>query len=264
MDWFCSHVTKDFIFTREVDMKNQIENETKNAIVSAQTDGDVIPSISELERQVWEGLEAQERGCLKVAMALTMICDVEYHGKKAKMIQYAEEKFGIRRTNFYNYLKVVSNFCRRTKDGYQLKEQWKDFGYSQLQAILELSVADWKKVTPEMSVREISRLKQEKVRKIRKASKATEASEILVSYDSGNCTQIDEALLQRLKTFFEEHPDGKISIVAETPEQTQEAVPEAAEPQESPREAMEPQEVSFEPEGPQEAPEEALEQSREE
>ena len=244
-------------------MEKQNENVTGNALVSTQTDGDVIPSISELERQVWEGLEAQERGCLKVAMALTMICDVEYHGKKAKMIQYAEEKFGIRRTNFYNYLKVVSNFCRRTKDGYQLKERWKDFGYSQLQAILELSVADWEKVTPEMSVREISRLKQEKVRKIRKASKATEASEILVSYDSGNYDQIDE-VLQCLKTFFEEHPDGRISIVAETPEQTQEAAPEAAEPQESPREAMEPQEASSEPEEPQEAPEEALEQSREE
>ena len=244
-------------------MEKQNENVTGNALVSTQTDGDVIPSISELEKQVKEGLEAQERGCLKVALALTMICDVEYHGKKAKMIQYAEEKFGIRRTNFYNYLKVVSNFCRRTKDGYQLKEQWKDFGYSQLQAILELSVADWEKVTPKMSVREISRLKQERVRKIRKAPKATEASEILASYNSGNYAQIDE-VLQYLKTFFEEHPDGRISIVAETPEQTQKAAPEAAEPQESPREAMEPQEASSEPEEPQEAPEEALEQSHEE
>ena len=176
-------------------MKNQIEN----VVVSTQTEGDVIPSISELEQQVREGLEAQENGCLKVAMALAMICDVEYHGKKAQMIQYAEKTFGIRRTNFYNYLKVVSNFCRRAQNEYQLTERWQRFGYSQLQAVLELPVADWEKVTPEMSVREISRLKQEKVRKIRKASKVTETSEILASYDSGNCAQIDEALLQRLK-----------------------------------------------------------------
>lgn len=237
-------------------MKNQIENVTENAVVSMQAEGDVIPSISELEQQVREGLEAQENGCLKVAMALAMICDVEYHGKKAQMIQYAEKTFGIRRTNFYNYLKVVSNFCRKGKTEYQLTERWQRFGYSQLQAVLELPVADWEKVTPEMSVREISRLKQEKVRKIRKASKATESSEILASYDSGNYAQIDEALLQCLKTFFEAHPDGKISIIAETPEQPQETAPEDTEPQEAPSEVVEFQGTAAEP---QEAPSEAAE-----
>ena len=252
-------------------MKNQIEN----LVVSTQTEGDVIPSISELEQQVREGLEAQENGCLKVAMALAMICDVEYHGKKAQMIQYAEKTFGIRRTNFYNYLKVVSNFCRKGKTEYQLTERWQRFGYSQLQAILELPVADWEKVTPEMSVREISRLKQEKVRKIRKASKVTETSEILASYDSGNCAQIDEALLQRLKTFFEAHPDGKISIVAieapEPPQKEQKSLSEAEEPQEgespleavesqeAPSEAVEPQENPSEAEEPQESPTEVME-----
>lgn len=240
-------------------MKNQIENVTENAVVSMQAEGDVIPSISELEQQVREGLEAQENGCLKVAMALAMICDVEYHGKKAQMIQYAEKTFGIRRTNFYNYLKVVSNFCRKGKAEYQLTERWQKFGYSQLQAILELPVADWEKVTPEMSVREISRLKQEKVRKIRKAPKATESSEILASYDSGNYAQIDEALLQCLKTFFEAHPDGKISIVAETPEQPQETAPEDTEPQETPSEVVEPQENPSGAVEPQEAPSEATE-----
>ena len=252
-------------------MKNQIEN----VVVSTQTEGDVIPSISELEQQVREGLEAQENGCLKVAMALAMICDVEYHGKKAQMIQYAEKTFGIRRTNFYNYLKVVSNFCRKGKAEYQLTERWQRFGYSQLQAILELPVADWEKVTPEMSVREISRLKQEKVRKIRKASKVTETSEILASYDSGNCAQIDEALLQRLKTFFEAHPNGKISIVAieapELPQKEQKSLSEAEEPQEgespleavksqeAPSEAVEPQEAPSEAEEPQESPTEIME-----
>lgn len=246
-------------------MKNQIEK----VAVSSRTSEDVVAGISKLHDEVKAGLSAQENGSIQVAEALAMICDLLHNGKVPQTVKYARDEFDIGRTNAYNYLKVARAFCDRTEEGYRLKEEYEGFSYSQLLAMHDLPVADWGKITAQMSVREIARLKQKEVRKVRKDTK------ILASCDNWeDYTQKEKELLKNLKSFFEKHPNGKISIVAieapELPQKKQKSLSEAVEPQESdpPLEAVESQETSsevVEPENPsgavepQEAPSEAAE-----
>lgn len=251
-------------------MKKQIESVTVNSAVSSQTSEDVVAGISKLHDEVKAGLSAQENGSIQVAEALAMICDLLHNGKVPQTVKYARDEFDIGRTNAYNYLKVARAFCDRTEEGYRLKEKYEGFSYSQLLAMHDLPVADWGKITAQMSVREIARLKQKEVRKVRKDSK------ILASCDNWeDYTQKEKELLKNLKSFFEKHPNGKISIVAieapELPQREQKALSEAEEPQESenpleavdsqesPSEAVEPQEPPSEAEEPQESPSEAAE-----
>lgn len=251
-------------------MKKQIESVTVNSAVSSQTSEDVVAGISKLHDEVKAGLSAQENGSIQVAEALAMICDLLHNGKVPQTVKYAREEFDIGRTNAYNYLKVARAFCDRTEEGYRLKEKYEGFSYSQLLAMHDLPVADWGKITAQMSVREIARLKQKEVRKVRKDSK------ILASCDNWeDYTQKEKELLKNLKSFFEKHPNGKISIVAieapELPQREQKALSEAEEPQESenpleavdsqesPSEAVEPQEPPSEAEEPQESPTEIME-----
>ena len=237
-------------------MKNQIEK----AAVSSQTSEDVVAGISKLHDEVKAGLSAQENGSIQVAEALAMICDLLHNGKVPQTVKYARDEFDIGRTNAYNYLKVARTFCDRTEGGYRLKEKYKGFSYSQLLTMADLPVADWGKITAQMSVREIARLKQKEVRKVRKDTK------ILASCDNWeDYTQKEKELLKNLKSFFEKHPNGKISIVAieapELPQREQKALSEAEEPQENenPLEAEEPQESPSEAVEPQESPSEAVE-----
>ena len=247
-------------------MKNQIEK----VAVSSRTSEDVVAGISKLHDEVKAGLSAQENGSIQVAEALAMICDLLHNGKVPQTVKYARDEFDIGRTNAYNYLKVARAFCDRTEEGYRLKEKYEGFSYSQLLAMHDLPVADWGKITAQMSVREIARLKQKEVRKVRKDSK------ILASCDNWeDYTQKEKELLKNLKSFFEKHPNGKISIVAieapELPQREQKALSEAEEPQESenpleavdsqesPSEAVEPQEPPSEAEEPQESPTEIME-----
>ena len=251
-------------------MKKQIESVTVNSAVSSQTSEDVVAGISKLHDEVKAGLSAQENGSIQVAEALAMICDLLHNGKVPQTVKYARDEFDIGRTNAYNYLKVARAFCDRTEEGYRLKEKYEGFSYSQLLAMHDLPVADWGKITAQMSVREIARLKQKEVRKVRKDSK------ILASCDNWeDYTQKEKELLKNLKSFFEKHPNGKISIVAieapELPQREQKALSEAEEPQESenpleavdsqesPSEAVEPQEPPSEAEEPQESPTEIIE-----
>ncbi len=251
-------------------MKKQIESVTVNSAVSSQTSEDVVAGISKLHDEVKAGLSAQENGSIQVAEALAMICDLLHNGKVPQTVKYARDEFDIGRTNAYNYLKVARAFCDRTEEGYRLKEKYEGFSYSQLLAMHDLPVADWGKITAQMSVREIARLKQKEVRKVRKDSK------ILASCDNWeDYTQKEKELLKNLKSFFEKHPNGKISIVAieapELPQREQKALSEAEEPQESenpleavdsqesPSEAVEPQEPPSEAEEPQESPTEIME-----
>ena len=251
-------------------MKKQIESVTVNSAVSSQTSEDVVAGISKLHDEVKAGLSAQENGSIQVAEALAMICDLLHNGKVPQTVKYAREEFDIGRTNAYNYLKVARAFCDRTEEGYRLKEKYEGFSYSQLLAMHDLPVADWGKITAQMSVREIARLKQKEVRKVRKDTK------ILASCDNWeDYTQKEKELLKNLKSFFEKHPNGKISIVAieapELPQREQKALSEAEEPQESenpleavdsqesPSEAVEPQEPPSEAEEPQESPTEIME-----
>lgn len=247
-------------------MKNQIEN----VAVSSQTSEDVVTGISKLCDEVKAGLSAQENGSIQVAEALAMICDLLHNGKVPQTVKYARDEFDIGRTNAYNYLKVARTFCDRTEEGYRLKEKYKGFSYSQLLTMADLPVADWGKITAQMSVREIARLKQKEVRKVRKDTK------ILASCDNWeDYTQKEKELLKNLKSFFEKHPNGKISIVAieapELPQKEQKSLSEAEEPQEgespleavksqeAPSEAVEPQEAPSEAEEPQESPTEIME-----
>ena len=235
-------------------MKNQIEK----VAVSSRTSEDVVAGISKLHDEVKAGLSAQENGSIQVAEALAMICDLLHNGKVPQTVKYAREEFDIGRTNAYNYLKVARAFCDRTEEGYRLKEEYEGFSYSQLLAMHDLPVADWGKITAQMSVREIARLKQKEVRKVRKDTK------ILASCDNWeDYTQKEKELLKNLKSFFEKHPNGKISIVAieapELPQREQKALSEAEEPQESPSEVVEPQESPSEAVEPQESPSEAVE-----
>lgn len=251
-------------------MKKQIESVTVNSAVSSQTSEDVVAGISKLHDEVKAGLSAQENGSIQVAEALAMICDLLHNGKVPQTVKYARDEFDIGRTNAYNYLKVARAFCDRTEEGYRLKEKYEGFSYSQLLAMHDLPVADWGKITAQMSVREIARLKQKEVRKVRKDSK------ILASCDNWeDYTQKEKELLKNLKSFFEKHPNGRISIVAieapELPQREQKALSEAEEPQESenpleavdsqesPSEAVEPQEPPSEAEEPQESPTEIME-----
>lgn len=235
-------------------MKNQIEK----VAVSSRTSEDVVAGISKLHDEVKAGLSAQENGSIQVAEALAMICDLLHNGKVPQTVKYAREEFDIGRTNAYNYLKVARAFCDRTEEGYRLKEEYEGFSYSQLLAMHDLPVADWGKITAQMSVREIARLKQKEVRKVRKDSK------ILASCDNWeDYTQKEKELLKNLKSFFEKHPNGKISIVAieapELPQKKQKSLSEAVEPQGSPSEAVEPQEAPSEAEEPRESPSEVME-----
>ncbi len=235
-------------------MKNQIEK----VAVSSRTSEDVVAGISKLHDEVKAGLSAQENGSIQVAEALAMICDLLHNGKVPQTVKYAREEFDIGRTNAYNYLKVARAFCDRTEEGYRLKEEYEGFSYSQLLAMHDLPVADWGKITAQMSVREIARLKQKEVRKVRKDTK------ILASCDNWeDYTQKEKELLKNLKSFFEKHPNGKISIVAieapELPQKKQKSLSEAVEPQGSPSEAVEPQEAPSEAEEPRESPSEVME-----
>ena len=239
-------------------MKKQIESVTVNSAVSSQTSEDVVAGISKLHDEVKAGLSAQENGSIQVAEALAMICDLLHNGKVPQTVKYARDEFDIGRTNAYNYLKVARAFCDRTEEGYRLKEKYEGFSYSQLLAMHDLPVADWGKITAQMSVREIARLKQKEVRKVRKDSK------ILASCDNWeDYTQKEKELLKNLKSFFEKHPNGKISIVAieapELPQKKQKSLSEAVEPQGSPSEAVEPQEAPSEAEEPRESPSEVME-----
>lgn len=241
-------------------MKKPIEGITVNSTVSSKTSEDVVAGISKLHDEVKAGLSAQENGSIQVAEALAMICDLLHNGKVPQTVKYARDEFDIGRTNAYNYLKVARTFCDRTEEGYRLKEKYKGFSYSQLLTMADLPVADWGKITAQMSVREIARLKQKEVRKVRKDTK------ILASCDNWeDYTQKEKELLKNLKSFFEKHPNGKISIVAieapELPQREQKALSEAEEPQENepPLEAVESQEPPSEAEEPQESPTEIME-----
>ena len=244
----------ELIMKEGIRMKNQIEK----VAVSSRTSEDVVAGISKLHDEVKAGLSAQENGSIQVAEALAMICDLLHNGKVPQTVKYAREEFDIGRTNAYNYLKVARAFCDRTEEGYRLKEKYEGFSYSQLLAMHDLPVADWGKITAQMSVREVARLKQKEVRKVRKDSK------ILASCDNWeDYTQKEKELLKNLKSFFEKHPNGKISIVAieapELPQKKQKSLSEAVEPQGSPSEAVEPQEAPSEAEEPRESPSEVME-----
>lgn len=244
----------ELIMKEGIRMKNQIEK----VAVSSRTSEDVVAGISKLHDEVKAGLSAQENGSIQVAEALAMICDLLHNGKVPQTVKYAREEFDIGRTNAYNYLKVARAFCDRTEEGYRLKEEYEGFSYSQLLAMHDLPVADWGKITAQMSVREIARLKQKEVRKVRKDTK------ILASCDNWeDYTQKEKELLKNLKSFFEKHPNGKISIVAieapELPQKKQKSLSEAVEPQGSPSEAVEPQEAPSEAEEPRESPSEVME-----
>lgn len=244
----------ELIMKEGIRMKNQIEK----VAVSSRTSEDVVAGISKLHDEVKAGLSAQENGSIQVAEALAMICDLLHNGKVPQTVKYARDEFDIGRTNAYNYLKVARAFCDRTEEGYRLKEKYEGFSYSQLLAMHDLPVADWGKITAQMSVREIARLKQKEVRKVRKDSK------ILASCDNWeDYTQKEKELLKNLKSFFEKHPNGKISIVAieapELPQKKQKSLSEAVEPQGSPSEAVEPQEAPSEAEEPRESPSEVME-----
>lgn len=244
----------ELIMKEGIRMKNQIEK----VAVSSRTSEDVVAGISKLHDEVKAGLSAQENGSIQVAEALAMICDLLHNGKVPQTVKYARDEFDIGRTNAYNYLKVARAFCDRTEEGYRLKEEYEGFSYSQLLAMHDLPVADWGKITAQMSVREIARLKQKEVRKVRKDTK------ILASCDNWeDYTQKEKELLKNLKSFFEKHPNGKISIVAieapELPQKKQKSLSEAVEPQGSPSEAVEPQEAPSEAEEPRESPSEVME-----
>ncbi len=73
----------------------------------------------------------------------------------ADIYRYAFVRFGLKKTSTFNLISIARRFATNG----ELDKPWKEFSYSQLCEMLSMSDEDRKKVTPDMSVKQIRELK---------------------------------------------------------------------------------------------------------
>lgn len=80
---------------------------------------------------------------------------------EVKFYEYVQEVFGFSKTTCNNYIRVCELFSSdETRYHMSLDCKYEKYGFSQLVEMASMSPSDWKKVKPEMTVRQIRELKQ--------------------------------------------------------------------------------------------------------
>lgn len=69
--------------------------------------------------------------------------------------RYAYVRFGLKKTNTYNLIKVSTEFAHLG----ELDKRWKEYSFSQLCEMLSMSEEERQKVTPNMTIKQIRELK---------------------------------------------------------------------------------------------------------
>ncbi|MBM6668788.1 hypothetical protein H6A64_13325 [Lacrimispora saccharolytica] len=121
---------------------------------------------AELYQQLCSVIEKNQRTGTKAYISIAVSLSRIYQDKLYKEENYANiydfafEKFGLSKTNVFNYLSIVKNFGM--KEGQReeikgLKPEYESFSSSQLIAMTKLDEDVRKEIKPNMSVREINR-----------------------------------------------------------------------------------------------------------
>lgn len=103
---------------------------------------------------------------LYIGFLLREVRDYEYFKEKdyADVYEYARQELGFKSTSVKNFIAISDTFCMVQKSGvktYFLKDEYKDFKYSQLCEMLSLSEKQREKVSSDMTVKEIRAVKKE-------------------------------------------------------------------------------------------------------
>jgi hypothetical protein len=115
------------------------------------------------------------------------------------LVEYSEKELNFKKRSTYNFISIVENFCQ-FNDGYPtvfLKEEYSDFGYSQLSEMLSLSEDDKKNVTPDMTVKQIRESKKPKKEEL--TEEEQELDQVELSYIPSEKLQLEEQFNLYLK-----------------------------------------------------------------
>ena len=80
---------------------------------------------------------------------------------RLSIVDYLMQRYNFKKTSVYAAIDCYKQFCISTSPGvFALKEAYADYSQSQLVELLPMSAEERKKVSPDMSVRDIRKLKQ--------------------------------------------------------------------------------------------------------
>lgn len=148
-----------------------------------------------------------EKSYVKIAFHLYWIYSTKIYRAYAceSITDYAASAFGFSKSTTYNYISLVERFGKRNKEGVlepgvnSLEKEYKDFSYSQLLPLVELSDEEiGQAIVPSMSVRDIKKM-------VKAVEKSRDSSGTLPD-DSGSaaCPEPDGT-----------EPDGQEVLVAD-------------------------------------------------
>ena len=141
--------------------------------------------------------------------------------------EYAEKEYGIKKTTCCNFISIIENYADRDENGQVIEsiaDCYRNYSASQLVAMLGMTEEMKQQVTPDMSVRAISRL-----RKGEPGTSGTEAATVIAqepapAKDSGaesTLPEEDAPAYEEAEAAAMQEPDG----TAETEENPESCVP---------------------------------------
>lgn len=103
-----------------------------------------------------------------------------FSSRYANIAECCQAEFGFKKSTTYNFIKIVENTCCCTHVEYDyFLEKVKGWSYSQLVSMLSLSDKEREKASPDMSAREIKRLKTDSKR-LENSESETVPAEIVI------------------------------------------------------------------------------------
>lgn len=101
-----------------------------------------------------------------IGFLLREVRDYAYYKEReyADVYDYARQELGFKKSSVKNFIAVSDTFCNITKNGVRqmfLKDEYKNFKYSQLCEMLSLSEKQREQISPDMTIKEIRALKKE-------------------------------------------------------------------------------------------------------
>jgi hypothetical protein len=110
-----------------------------------------------------------------IGFLLWEVKEYEYHTELGydSVYSYAESELGFKRTSVKNFIAICETFCNKGRDtltgksyfsehNMSIDPNYEKFNYSQLTEMLSMSVPQRQLVTPDMSVKEIRSIKQQR------------------------------------------------------------------------------------------------------
>lgn len=125
-----------------------------------------LKSLDNITGDIFKEIETVKKSFCKVGFFLWKIRENKLFAEREfkNVYEYAESVFGFKKSSTGSYINVCERFSQRDAKGNptrELKEEFKRFSYTQLTEVLALPEDKAKEVTPEMTVKEIRKLKKE-------------------------------------------------------------------------------------------------------